>query len=125
MTTQNGGTQRPLFDVSAYKGLFLSEARTCLSSLRQNLARLADEPADREALQEALRAAHTIKGMAATMHYYDLAAVAGRLESSFRSAPCLSPEQTEFLFAGCGEIEAGLSRLDDSGERPDSPGRTH
>jgi chemotaxis protein histidine kinase CheA len=98
-------------DLSAYKALFLDQAWLHLSNLRQNLARLQDDPADEEAQQEAHRAAHTLKGMAATMRYETLAALANNLEHPFVSGAPLALDQIGTLLAGCDEFERGLERL--------------
>ncbi len=101
--------------LSAYKGLFLEEAATFLTTLRESLARLVRDPDDGKALEEAHRAAHTLKGMASTMRYEGLAALAKRLESLFLSQSLLTRDQIDVLLAGCDEFEAGLERLKGEG----------
>ena len=99
--------------LSAYKGLFLEEAATFLTNLRQSLTQLADDPEDGSALEEAHRAAHTLKGMASTMRYEGLAALAKRLESVSAAKSALTRDEIDILLAGCDEFEAGLERLKD------------
>jgi chemotaxis protein histidine kinase CheA len=98
-------------DLSAYKALFLDQAWLHLSNLRHNLARLQDDPADEEAQHEAHRAAHTLKGMSATMRYETLAALANDLEHPFVSRSPLALDQIQALLVGCDEFERGLERL--------------
>jgi len=98
-------------DLSAYKALFLDQAWLHLSNLRHNLARLQDDPVDENAHHEAHRAAHTLKGMSATMRYETLAALANDLEHPFVSGSPLAPDQIATLLAGCDEFERGLERL--------------
>lgn len=98
-------------DLSAYKGLFIDQAWLHLSNLRQHLARLQDDPSDEEAQYEAHRAAHTLKGMAATMRYETLAAQAENLERPFISGSPLARDQMDTLLVGCDEFERGLERL--------------
>lgn len=101
--------------LSAYKGLFLEEAATFLTTLRESLTRLVRDPEDGSARDEAHRAAHTLKGMASTMRYESLAAIATRLESTFAPGSHLTRDQIDLLLAGCDEFEAGLERLKGQG----------
>jgi two-component system chemotaxis sensor kinase CheA len=102
------------FDLSAYKELYLEEARKCLATLRQNLVLLRDDAANETALQEAHRAAHTLKGMSATMHYETLTTLAKELEDPlYRSDEAKLPlpsDQIQTLFARCDDFEAALDR---------------
>jgi two-component system chemotaxis sensor kinase CheA len=116
-TDQNQGAD---IDLSAYRALFFEESAKYLSVLRQNLTRLTDNPADVESVREAHRAAHTLRGMASTMNYVDLATLGKRLESRFRSEELLTSDQIDFLLAGCDEFEVGLRRLDSGPEKTDA-----
>ena len=68
------------FDMSQYKELFIEEAQENLQGLNQALLQLEKEPSDVEPLNEIFRLAHTIKGMAATMGYDDMALLAHSME---------------------------------------------
>jgi two-component system chemotaxis sensor kinase CheA len=110
------------FDVSVYKGLYLREARSSLAALRQDLACLQDDPSDRAALRQAHRAAHTLKGMSATMRYATLTALGRTLEDPLAQAdraeltlPC---GQCDELLAVCDEFEKRLNRLEAAGNLP-------
>jgi two-component system chemotaxis sensor kinase CheA len=116
-TDQNQGAD---IDLSAYRELFFEESAKYLSALRQNLTRLTDNPADAESVREARRAAHTLRGMASTMNYVDLAILGKRLESRFRSEELLTSDQIDSLLAGCDEFEVGLRRLDSGPEKVDA-----
>lgn len=98
-------------DLSEYKGLFLEQAELFLVTLRQSLVQLENDPMDEESFREGRRAAHTLKGMAATMHYEDLASLGKRLESEFLHESPLTPQQIKDLLAGCDEFGLGLERL--------------
>jgi chemotaxis protein histidine kinase CheA len=84
--------------------------------LQQSLAQLDENSNDRTALQDAHRAAHTLKGMSATMRYEVMVAVAETLEEPLRQADrneqTLAPEQIKALLAQCEDFETGLDRLD-------------
>ncbi len=67
-------------DVSAYRDLFASESLEQLQTLQAGLLRLERAANDRPALDGVFRAAHTLKGMAATMGYTDLMRLAHGME---------------------------------------------
>lgn len=54
---------------SEYKDMFIEEAREHLTTLNQSLLDFEQNPEDGDALNKIFRAAHTIKGMAATLNY--------------------------------------------------------
>ncbi|GIN70454.1 chemotaxis protein CheA [Bacillus sp. J14TS2] len=60
-------------DVNHYLEVFIDESKEHLQVLNQNLLTLENNPKDLEVVNEIFRAAHTLKGMSATMGYSDLA----------------------------------------------------
>jgi len=108
--------EKSQFDLSVYKGLYLDQARQCLASLVHSVAMLEDDPGNFATLKVAHRAAHTLKGMSATMHYQTLAGMASTWETilyhAMREALALTAEQMETLRKGCRDFETGLDRLD-------------
>jgi len=54
---------------SEYKEMFIEEAREHLTTLNQSLLDFEQDPEDEDAMNKIFRAAHTIKGMAATLNY--------------------------------------------------------
>lgn len=68
-------------NTNEYLDLFLEEAREHLQNLNDGLLRLEQEPEDQEAINEIFRAAHTLKGMAATMGYEQIAELTHRMEN--------------------------------------------
>ncbi|HMA82916.1 MAG TPA: chemotaxis protein CheA [Candidatus Thermoplasmatota archaeon] len=54
---------------SEYKEMFIEEAREHLTTLNQSLLVFEQNPEDEDAMNKIFRAAHTIKGMAATLNY--------------------------------------------------------
>lgn len=111
MTSQSDENRDVEIDLSVYKELFLEESQQHLAALRENLARLEDDPIDNQALREARRAAHTLKGMAYTMHYEDLGALGRMLESQIESQSPPTTDRIKALMADCDEFEMGLARL--------------
>ena len=116
MTSHEGQNKDIEIDLSAYKELFLKESQQHLDALREYLARLIDDATDSTALREARRSAHTLKGMAYTMHYEELGVMGKALESQLESHSVLSFEQIDALHVGCDEFEIGLQRLREESE---------
>jgi two-component system, chemotaxis family, sensor kinase CheA len=67
-------------DMSQYKNLFLSEAREYLRSINETVVALEEAPAQRPVVDALFRAAHSLKGMAASMEYGDVVEVAHSME---------------------------------------------
>ena len=67
-------------DMSQFKELFIEEAHEHLQNLNQVLLQLEKEPSNAEPINEIFRLAHTIKGMAATMGYDNMALLAHSME---------------------------------------------
>jgi len=68
-------------ELSVYRELFLEESHRRLAELETALAQLRGGEEDRGVWRAAHRAAHTLKGMAATMQYQDLATLAEEMEA--------------------------------------------
>lgn len=74
-------------DTSQYLTMFLEESRDNLRTLNDALLDLEQEPDDLEGIAQIFRVAHTIKGMAATMGFTDIAELTHKMEdvlSKFR-----------------------------------------
>ena len=116
MTLQENREETPRFDLSVYKELYLDQARQCLMTLARNVATLEDDPTDLKVLKVAHRAAHTLKGMSATMHYQALTRLAQVLEAplhrAVRETLMLTSEQIELLREVCRDFEKQLDHLD-------------
>jgi len=68
------------FDLSQYLMLFLEESRENLDTLNEGLLHLEREPENSEVVATLFRAAHTLKGMSATMGFEEMAALTHELE---------------------------------------------
>jgi two-component system chemotaxis sensor kinase CheA len=110
MTDANAEDHYPELDLGKYHQLFLDEACGFLALLRRSLAQLLDAPGDKRAKSEARRAAHTLKGMAATMHYEELSALAKSMENQLQQEGHLEPGQIEHLLARCDQYEEGMEQ---------------
>ncbi|KYH34788.1 chemotaxis protein CheA [Clostridium tepidiprofundi DSM 19306] len=74
-------------DTSQYLSMFLEESMDNLQTLNDSLLQLEQEPNDIDKLNEIFRVAHTIKGMAATMGFNEMAELTHKMEdvlSEFR-----------------------------------------
>jgi two-component system chemotaxis sensor kinase CheA len=67
-------------DMSPYRDLFVSESRIHLSTFNELIVQLEDNVFDRAAVDEMFRHAHSLKGMAATMQFDAITALAHRME---------------------------------------------
>ncbi len=68
-------------DISAFKDVFAAEARDYLQALNSDLLSFEREPTNRAILDEMFRAAHSLKGMAGTMGFDQLAEFTHEMES--------------------------------------------
>jgi two-component system chemotaxis sensor kinase CheA len=67
-------------DMSAYRDLFVSEARSHLTAFGELIVHLEDPSGDPATIDELFRHAHSLKGMAATMGYDQVVTIAHRME---------------------------------------------
>jgi two-component system chemotaxis sensor kinase CheA len=70
-------------DTSEYLPMFLAECREHLQELNLAVVRLEESPEDRETLDEIFRAAHSLKGMSATMGFDGIARLTHQMEDVF------------------------------------------
>lgn len=68
-------------DLSDYQAIFTAEATEYLNALGDNLLLLEKNPEDQEILAELFRAAHSLKGMSATVGLEDLSSLAHDMET--------------------------------------------
>jgi two-component system, chemotaxis family, sensor kinase CheA len=83
----NEKNRRVFMDTSQYLSMFLEESIDNLQTLNESLLQLEQEPEDINKLNEIFRVAHTIKGMAATMGFTQMADLTHKMEdvlSKFR-----------------------------------------
>lgn len=70
-------------DTAHYLDVFIDESREHLDVLYKQLLELEKNPKEMAIIEEIFRAAHTLKGMAATMGYEDLTNLTHKLENIF------------------------------------------
>jgi two-component system chemotaxis sensor kinase CheA len=113
-------------DTSEYLSMFLAESREHLDTLNQAVLRIEEQPDDRATLDEIFRAAHSLKGMSATMGFAQVAALTHRMEDVFevlRGRPDGLPrEGTDVLFQCLDALRAALDSIDATGTEQLDPG---
>ncbi|OAB35802.1 chemotaxis protein CheA [Paenibacillus macquariensis subsp. defensor] len=68
-------------DMNQYLSMFIDESNDHLQSLNEKMLELETNPNDLSIVQVIFRSAHTLKGMAATMGYEDLASLTHQMEN--------------------------------------------
>ncbi|MBB6019366.1 two-component system chemotaxis sensor kinase CheA [Paenibacillus sp. JGP012] len=68
-------------DMNQYLSMFIDESNDHLQSLNENMLQLEANPEDLGIVQVIFRSAHTLKGMAATMGFEDLASLTHKMEN--------------------------------------------
>ncbi len=113
-------------DHSQYLGIFLDEARDILQLLNEKLLFLETHREDRKTLDEIFRAAHTLKGMAATMGFAGLTELTHHMEDVLdalrQGAAELDTGLTDTLFSCVDAITAIIEAIADGQPEPDIAG---
>ena len=112
-------------DMSQYRDLFVSESRGHLSAFNELIVRLEENVSDRAAIDEIFRHAHSLKGMAATMQFDTITAVAHRIEDllgKVRSNEfAFSAEMVDLLLEGADLLSGMVSVIENGeGQEPDA-----
>lgn len=101
-------------DMARYRELFLSETREHLDSMARLLVALESRPDDADGLDTLFRLAHSIKGMAASMGYGEMAEQAHAMEDLLddcRQAGRVAPAAIDRLLDGCDRLEKRLAAI--------------
>jgi two-component system chemotaxis sensor kinase CheA len=100
-------------DVRRYADLFLSESREHLTAFNHLLLEWERDAAAREPVDGLFRAAHSLKGMAATMGYAGVADLAHRTENLLdlvrREKAPVTPAQVDLLFRAADGLERAVA----------------
>lgn len=107
-------------DVSQYMSMFLEESMDNLQTLNEALLDLEQEPNDIEKLNQIFRVAHTIKGMAATMGFSNIAELTHKMEdilSEFREGKLkVTREVVTVLFDCLDTLEKMVRNIEEGNE---------
>ena len=105
-------------DTSDYLPMFLAESREHLQELNLAVVRLEENPEDRAVLDEIFRAAHSLKGMSATMGFSEIAALTHKMEDVFellRQRSSLPSEIVDVLLACLDALESAVDHVESHG----------
>ena len=108
-------------DVSQYMTMFLEESMDNLQTLNESLLVLEQEPNNIDKLNEIFRVAHTIKGMAATMGFNNIAELTHKMEdvlSEFREGKLkVTRNVVTVLFDCLDTLERMVSNIEEGNEK--------
>ncbi|MGE5578297.1 MAG: chemotaxis protein CheW [Syntrophothermus sp.] len=97
-------------DTSQYLGIFLDESKEHLQLMNDGLLALEKDPTHQESLESIFRAAHTLKGMSATMGFTEIAefthAIENVLDQLRKGRLTVTQETMDILFRCLDVLEA-------------------
>ncbi|NLT94237.1 MAG: chemotaxis protein CheA [Clostridia bacterium] len=103
-----------------YLDLFFEETREHLQLLNEGLLKIEQNPADEEPINEIFRAAHTIKGMAATMGFEQITELTHKMENllgKIRDKELnFSSDISDLLFKCVDTLEQMINNIDENKE---------
>lgn len=106
-------------DMSQYKDLFVSEVREHLQGMNEAIVALEGAPEEREQTDYLFRMAHSIKGMAASMGYGEMAELAHKMEDLMdrvrKGAIGFVSAVADLLLEGCDLLATMLKDIDAGG----------
>lgn len=106
-------------DMSQYRELFISESREHLYSMNELIVMLEKEPGSGEKIDSLFRCAHSIKGMAASMGYKDIAELAHKVEDLMdrvrKGIIGFDSGVADLLLAGADHLEAMILDVEQGG----------
>jgi two-component system, chemotaxis family, sensor kinase CheA len=112
-------------DTSEYMPMFLAEAQEHLQELNLAIVRLEDNPNDRDTVDEIFRAAHSLKGMSATMGFAQIAKLTHEMEDVFellrQRNEGLSREAIDTVLACLDALTGSFEAIESDGEESLDP----
>ena len=120
-------------DTSEYMPMFLAEAQEHLQELNLAIVRLEEDPRDRATVDEIFRAAHSLKGMSATMGFAQIAKLTHEMEDVFellrQRGEGLTREAIDTVLACLDALTGSFESIEADGEEALDPtplvGRLH
>ena len=107
-------------DTSQYMNMFLEESMDNLQTLNESLLDLEQDPSDVDKLNQIFRVAHTIKGMAATMGFGDIAELTHTMEdvlSEFRDGELkVTQDVVTVLFDCLDTLERMVTNIEEGSD---------
>ena len=97
-------------EMNQYLSMFIDESRDHLQAMNDNLLALENDPQNIAIVQDIFRSAHTLKGMAATMGFEDLADLTHKMENVLDAVRnhqiSMSGPIFDALFKSCDLLES-------------------
>ncbi|MEK5211468.1 chemotaxis protein CheA [Bacillus sp. FSL R5-0603] len=107
-------------DMNQYLDVFIDESKEHLQTCNEKLLLLEKDPTDLQLVHDIFRAAHTLKGMSATMGYTDLAHLTHLLENvldAIRNGDMeVTSDWLDILFEALDHLEAMVQSIIDGGD---------
>lgn len=107
-------------DKNQYLDMFIDESKEHLQAVNDNLLKLENEPENLAIVNEIFRSAHTLKGMAATMGYEDLASLTHIMENvldGIRNHKIkVTTEILDVVFESVDDLEAMVMSIASGGD---------
>lgn len=107
-------------ETTQYLDIFIDESMEHLDVLYQQLLALEKDPKEKQIIEEIFRAAHTLKGMAATMEFDDLAGLTHKLENIFDGIRddkiAVQPDMMDCLFHTVDHLNAMVEDIANGGD---------
>ncbi|MCM3110132.1 chemotaxis protein CheA [Lederbergia lenta] len=107
-------------DVNQYLEIFIDESKEHLQALNDQLLNLESNPTELVIVNEIFRAAHTLKGMSATMGYTDLANLTHILENVFdgirNEKIQITSQVFDIMFLAVDDLEAIVESIASGGD---------
>lgn len=107
-------------DLNQYLEVFIEESKEHLQLCNEQLLKLEKQPEDLAIVGEIFRAAHTLKGMAATMGFEDLAGLTHQMENVLdeirNNKLAVTPSVLDVVFSAVDDLEAMVFSIADGGD---------
>ncbi|MFD1849054.1 chemotaxis protein CheA [Oceanobacillus bengalensis] len=103
-----------------YLDVFLDESREHLQAVNDNILELEKQPENLELVQEIFRSAHTLKGMAATMGFEDIASLTHKMENVLdqirNSKLAVTTEVIDIIFVAIEYLENMVNSISEGND---------
>jgi len=108
-----------LSDNNEYLEMFFAESEEYIMVLNDNILKLENEPDNMDVVNSMFRAAHSLKGMAATMRFNKLAELTHKMENMMdqirNKKMQVNTEIIDLLFAGIDYVEEIVKQIKENG----------
>lgn len=106
-----------------YKDLYIQTSKEYVQSLNSALLKLEKNPADKEAIEEIFRSAHSLKSQSAAMEYESTGFLCHTVEDVFYEIKngrlTLTSELSDHLFAAFDALSGSISRIEKDNQEAD------